>query len=251
MSTLNFDATQVAPDTGISPAPRGYYKVVAIKSELKPTKDGAGELIAFNTQIIAGPFQGKNIAFNLNWKNKSATAQNIGHGQLSAICHATGVLGLQDTQQLHNIPFGLEVDVTDDGKYNDVKSFMHVDKVDTMPPLPPKEVKVGLPTGAAPAPFAAAPPAAFAPQPFAAPAPQAWQQPQAQPPAFAPTAAPQAAPTAPQVATFPSSVQAPGVANPPPTAAPVVAQQQPAPTQEVPAWILAQQQAAAAQQPAS
>lgn len=251
MSAINFDANQVKPDAGLSPVPRGNYKVMIVDSELKPTKNGAGEIIKLSLQIIEGAFQGKTILTNINWKNKNATAQNIGHAQLSAICHATGMLIPQDTVQLHNLPMGVEVALTPDGKYNDVKAFITAAAVDTMPaPVDVAPAAPQGPVGMAPAPQAAQAPAAPAPVAQAPAFPQvAPQQPQAAP--VAQTVTPQQAPVQPAVATSPSNAPA----GPPPqqapvdapTAAPVAEVQQPAPTAATPPWIVAQQEAAAQQ----
>lgn len=249
MSEINFNAEQVAPDTGITPVPRGRYKVVIVESELKPTKNGAGEIIALSHQVIDGPCRGKTIKSNLNWKNQNATAQNIGHAQLSAICHSVGVLHPQNTQQLHNIPLCLEVDVTDDGKYNEVKAYLHLDMASQeMPPAPqPKMIAgpVGMLGGApAPAPMPYTPP----PQQYA---PPQQQMPTGQPPAFQQAAAPQPQYQAP--AGFPAPNA--GQSMPPQTMPSGVATSHsepkqayvqpvtPAPTAQTPPWIAAQQAA--------
>ncbi len=123
MSGINFNARTVAPNVGIVPVPKGSYTVFVTHSEKKPTSNGAGTIIEFRNQINGGEMHGRNIMFNINWENQNAKAVEIGHGQLSALCWATGVLDLQDTQQLHNIPYQLDVDVTPDGKYNEVKGI--------------------------------------------------------------------------------------------------------------------------------
>ena len=244
MSGINFNAAQVAPDTGITPVPRGRYKVVIVESELKPTKNGAGEIIALSHQVIDGPCRGKTIKSNLNWKNANATAQNIGHAQLSAICHAVNVLHPQDTQQLHNLPFCIEVDVTDDGKYNEVKAYLHLDMASQeMPPAPqPKMIAgpVGM-LGAAPAPA----PAPYTPPPQQFAPPQ--QMPTGQPPAFQQAAAPPQQQAFVQTAGFPS--QPAPMPNQAVATSPSEPQQAyvqpvtPAPTAQTPPWIAAQQAA--------
>jgi hypothetical protein len=120
MASINFNAQEVTPNAGLSPVEAGKYNVYIAKSELKPTANGAGKIIEFNCIINGGHNHGRNIMFNLNWENTSAKAVEIGRGRFSAICHAVGVLQVQDTQQLHNIQFELEVTVTPDGKYNEV-----------------------------------------------------------------------------------------------------------------------------------
>jgi hypothetical protein len=118
MAGINFDATQVAPNRGFSAVPKGKYPVYISKSEFKPTSNGSGKLLELHHTINGGSNHGQDIMISINWENPSQKAVEIGHGQFSAICHAVGVLHVQDTQQLHNILFELEVDVTSDGKYN-------------------------------------------------------------------------------------------------------------------------------------
>lgn len=249
---IQFDANKVAPDQGLTPVPRGYYTVIIVGSEIKPTKRGDGEFIEFKLQVHDGPYAGKTIVENVNWKNPNATATAIGQGQLSAICHAVGVLTPQDTNQLHNIPLGVEVDVTDDGKYNDVNRFFPASKVAEMPPLPEKVIRPA--SGPVPA-----TPIGMQPAPAPAPAMQFSQGVTAAPPAPVAPAAPlaptaPAATAAPVVAPAPVAPAAPAAeAAPPapPAPAPVEPQAQPAPTAETPPWIAAQQAAAAAQEQSS
>lgn len=120
MAGINFDATQVAPNAGFSAVEKGKYVVALTQSEFKPTNNGAGKILELHARVNGGANHGRDIMFNLNWENSSAKAVEIGRGRFSAICHAVNVLHVQDTQQLHNIPFVLEVDVTPDGKYNEV-----------------------------------------------------------------------------------------------------------------------------------
>lgn len=129
MAGINFDATQVAPNSGFAPVEKGKYPVVITQSEFKPTSNGAGKIIEFHCRVNGGVNNGRDIMFTLNWENASAKAVEIGHGQFSAICHAVNVLRVQDTQQLHNIPFMLEVDVTPDGKYNNLVGIYPISQV--------------------------------------------------------------------------------------------------------------------------
>lgn len=176
-AVLNFDATQVAPDTGAQDAlPAGWYDVVMEASEMKPTKDNSGAYLECKLNVIAPQnFQGKKIYTRLNLRNANATAQEIGYKQLSAICHAVGVLQVADSAQLHNIPFKVKLKLRPaEGQYeasNEVTAYKNINEQVGVPAV------AGFPA-AAPAPAFAAP---AAPMPPAAPAPAApqWQQPQA------------------------------------------------------------------------
>lgn len=111
MATLvkPFDATKVDPEQGMSNLPVGRHKVIIESSEVKPTKDGSNGKVQFNVAIIEGDSQGVTGAYNLNIYHSNPQVVQIAEKQLSALCHVTGVMNLADTQQLHNIPFYIEV----------------------------------------------------------------------------------------------------------------------------------------------
>lgn len=112
MVQLNFDANQVAPNTGYEPVPEGWYNVAISESEIKPTRDKEGAYLQLKAQVIDGPHTGKPIYIRLNIQNKNQQAVDIAYGELSAICHVTGVYQIGDSSQLHGIPFQLRVIVT-------------------------------------------------------------------------------------------------------------------------------------------
>lgn len=112
MGVLNFDARSVAPQVGLDPVPDNWYKVVIMKSNIKPTNAGDSGMLALEMPIIEGQFQGRTLFWNLNLFNKSQQACEIAQKQLSAICHVVGQFNVQDQQtpdaatpMLHNIPF--------------------------------------------------------------------------------------------------------------------------------------------------
>jgi len=109
MSKLSFDASKVEPQRPTDPIPAGWYPVHMTKSELKPTADGKGQRLAIELTVISGDFKGRKVFDGLNIKNPNAQAQEIGHQQLSAICHAVGVIKLTDSAQLHNKAFSAKV----------------------------------------------------------------------------------------------------------------------------------------------
>jgi hypothetical protein len=167
MTAIQFDATQVSPESKFAPVPNGDYPVVITESEVKPTKDGAGQYLQLTLEVIDGHYKGRKIWDRLNLWNKNSTAVEIAQRALSQICHAIGVLQVQDTVMLHNKPLVATLAVRAAGggydESNDVKGY--------------KAYSSG------PAPVA---PAVNAPaaQPAAAPAQQA-QPPMANKPAWA------------------------------------------------------------------
>lgn len=127
MVQLNFDANTVAPTEAFDPIPAGWYKGQIIESEMKPTKAGDGSYLSLTIQVLEGEFNNRRIFTNLNLDNKNPIAVEIAYRTLSAICHATGVVQVQDSQQLHNLPFEFKVSVkpAENGYEagNDVKGF--------------------------------------------------------------------------------------------------------------------------------
>lgn len=110
MQLMNpFDATKFDPTQGVPSMPVGKHPVVIVDSEVAPTKDNTGGMLVLTLQIIDGPAKGQKGSYRLNLYNQSQQAVEIAHRQLSAICHAIGVFQVQDSQQLHNIPFMVEV----------------------------------------------------------------------------------------------------------------------------------------------
>lgn len=119
MSLLNFNAAQVQPDTGRpDPVPADWYNAMMVASEMKPTKDQSGAYLEAQCKIVDGPYAGRVIYDRMNLQNANATAVEIGYKRLSAYCHATGVIQVQDSAQLHNIPFRMKVKLKPaDGQY--------------------------------------------------------------------------------------------------------------------------------------
>lgn len=120
---INFDANTVAPAQEMGPVPADHYVAAMTKSEMKVTGKKTGSYLSVEYSILEGVFKGRKIFENLNLVNPNATAVEIAHAQLSALCHATGVLMLDDSLQLHNIPFDLKVGVQPEGPGEDGKVY--------------------------------------------------------------------------------------------------------------------------------
>lgn len=177
MAQLNFDATQVEPDTGFDTVPGGWYNVAMDESDLKPTKDGAGTFLQSRFNILDGQYRGRKLFTRLNIRNANAQAQEIALRQLSAIGHAVGVLHIADSQQLHGLPLKVKVKIRKgDDNYEDQNEIISYKNINE-----PVETVAG--TAAAPAGGAPAMPAGFgtppaigapaAPAGFGAPPPAA------------------------------------------------------------------------------
>jgi hypothetical protein len=261
MSQLNFDASRVAPDTGVpDPIPAGWYNVMVVQSELKPTNDGQGAYLECVYQVLDGQFAQRKVFGRFNMRNASAQAQEIAHKQFSALCHAVNVLQVADSQQLHGLPLKIKVSLrparTDQetGKSyeasNDVRGWKNINEPVESAAVPGAAPASGVPAGFGPP--AGQPPATWGapvamPPTNVAPPWQGGPAPAAQPPAAAPA---WQAPQPPQAPAQPWQQAQPPAAPPqqwqqpaqapaqPPAQAPTQAPpwQQGAPAGAVPPW---------------
>lgn len=171
-----FDASGIDPNATDFPVlPPADYRVMIVKSEMKPTKDGTGQFLSLEMEIMDGAEKGKRLFQNLNLVNngeKKEQTEAIAQKALAQICHATGVIQCSNSDQLHMKPMIATVYVKPaKGQYaesNGVRKYSAV----TGAAAASTFVRPG--TAAAPA-AAAAQPAAVAAQaaPAAAPAPAA------------------------------------------------------------------------------
>lgn len=107
--------------------PPGKYKVVISDSAAGQTKDGQGGYLALTLKVIDGPLTGGEHIDRLNLHNASAQAVQIAHERLAGYCVCTGVNGFQNTAELHNKPFSIEVGPQkDDPQYTEVKKLFDV-----------------------------------------------------------------------------------------------------------------------------
>lgn len=111
MASINFDASTVQPDQSFDVLPKGKYLCMAVDSVIKPTKNGSGDYLEITFEALDGNGKGRKIWERLNIRNANKKAEEISQRQLSALCRAVGVMNLQDTDQLHNIPVMLNVDI--------------------------------------------------------------------------------------------------------------------------------------------
>lgn len=108
------------------PLPAGWYTATMAGAELKSTKAGTGQYIAVRYDIIGPTHQGRVMFGNLNIRNQSPKAEEIGRQQLGDICRAIGLAKVSDTDQLigHSLMIKLSIEKSDQyGDKNEVKGF--------------------------------------------------------------------------------------------------------------------------------
>lgn len=235
MANLNFNAQTVEPQAAFDPLPAGWYQMQIVESELKPTSNGEGQYLQLKLQVINGEHANRVVFERLNIVNRNPTAQEIAYRTLSSICHATNVIQVEDSQQLHGIPMEVKVSVrpAKDGydASNDVKGYRAINAgmmqaapapggfpAQAQPQQAPQGgqwTPGGLPQNAQQQPAWQQPQQAPAPQqgwqqPAQQQAPQGWQQPQAAP---APQQAPAPQPPVQQAPQPQGQVQQPAWAS--------------------------------------
>ena len=123
-----FNAQQFDPTQGGGSLPVGRHPVIIESSEVKANKANDGGYLQLNVKLIDGPQTGTTGAYRLNLYHSNPQTAEIAHRQLSAICHVIGVFNVQDSQQLHNIPFIVEVGLQK-GEEAAQKGYTEVKKV--------------------------------------------------------------------------------------------------------------------------
>jgi len=128
-----YDAAEMPEGTSYEPLPDGWYTARIHTAELKDTADGTGQYIKIRYDIIGPTHQGRTVWGNLNIRNQSAKAEEIGRQQMGELMRAIGLAKVQDTDQFVGGQCGIKLAIrparTDQvtGKTydasNDVKGF--------------------------------------------------------------------------------------------------------------------------------
>lgn len=111
-------------NNNFEPLPEGWYNATITGAEVKDTKAGDGKYIAVKYAITGPTHQGRVVFGNLNIKNASTKAEEIGRSQLGEIMRAIGLTKLADTDQLMGGNLGIKLSVRT-GEYagNEIKAF--------------------------------------------------------------------------------------------------------------------------------
>jgi len=111
-------------NNNFEPLPEGWYNATITGAEIKATKAGDGKYIALKYNITGPSHQGRVIFGNLNIKNASTKAEEIGRQQLGEIMRAIGLAKVSDTDQLIGGNLGIKLSVrTGDYAGNEIKAF--------------------------------------------------------------------------------------------------------------------------------
>jgi len=139
MAQLNFDASQVDPSVPFEAVPSDKYTAEITKSELKPTKAGDGSYLEIEYTIIEGEYKGRKVWDRLCLNHQTQKTVEIARANLSAVCHAVGVMKPRDSSELHNIPLTITVKTRRDDStgniFNEVKGYAKRESL--IPTTPP------------------------------------------------------------------------------------------------------------------
>ena len=133
MSSLNqtFIADELPQQTSdFSPLPDGFYNVVVTKAEVKSTKDGTGQYIAVRYDVTGPTHQGRIVFGNLNIKNRSSVAEDIGRQQLGSLMRSIGLDRADDTDQLIGGNLSIKLSTRTQEGYeptNEIKAFKAIE----------------------------------------------------------------------------------------------------------------------------
>lgn len=222
MAVLNFNAATVEPQKPLETVPAGWYTVQMVASDAQPTKNGKGSYLETEYEIMYPvEYKGRKLFDRFNLQNDNPQAVEIAYRALSAVCHAVGVIQVQDSQQLHGKPLQAKVKLVPAGAGNDGKHYEAKNEISGY-----KAVEGGAFTGSSSA--SAAAPAWATGNPLPATPAGGVTPPWAGQPAQAPApSAPATPPWASQQPTAPAQPPAPPSVPTPPWAAQPA--QQPAP----------------------
>jgi hypothetical protein len=107
-----FIATEMpAATNNFEPLPAGDYTANITQSEIKKTNDGTGEYIKMRLDITGPTYQGRVVFSNLNIKNASLKAEEIGRAQLGEIMRALGLPKLRDTDEMIGGHIGIKLSI--------------------------------------------------------------------------------------------------------------------------------------------
>ena len=143
-----FDASTVDPTTPVEVLPPGSYRVQIVSSEMRVTKDGLGQYLFLELDVLEGPHAGRKLYDRLNLVNANPDAVEIAQRTLSALCRAAGKMQVSNSEQLHLIPIRVDVKVRPPkGQYGESNTIRYL--VEAPPPAAAPPVAAPLrPAGA-------------------------------------------------------------------------------------------------------
>ena len=143
MAFLNetFDTATLPQSTAnYDPVPEGWYTANITSAELKDTSNGSGQYIKLRYDITGPSNSGRVVFGNLNIKNASSKAEEIGRQQLGEVMRAIGLARVTDTDQLIGGTLQIKVAIRQSEQYgaqNEIKGWKAINgSLPTAPAAP-------------------------------------------------------------------------------------------------------------------
>lgn len=117
---MQFNSNEVEV-TSFDPIPNGDYTVAITDSDVVRNSANTGDILKLTLEVKEGQFINRKIFDQINLSNPNEVAVKIGREKLAQYCHATRQTVLNDSAQLHGIPFKAKVVIKKDrnGEYDD------------------------------------------------------------------------------------------------------------------------------------
>lgn len=107
-----FDAKNTEKQKDFEPIPQQWVIGEVTKSEYKATAAKTGHYLTCQIKVIAPEEHKGRMVFNLmNLENPNQTAVEIAQKELASMCEACGIDELEDSTELHGIPFGMRLGI--------------------------------------------------------------------------------------------------------------------------------------------
>lgn len=107
-----FNANEIPADErgDLEPIPADEYLMQIVESELRE-KDNGDTGLNLTIEVVDGDLQGRKVWDYLNILHSNPTAQSIAQRRLADYCLATGKPTIEDSDELHFVPFVAKVAV--------------------------------------------------------------------------------------------------------------------------------------------
>lgn len=103
-----FNVDEVPPDE-FEKLPVGRYLVQIVDSDCGPNSKGTGEMVSLQLAVMEGHMEGRIWFENLNIVHENPKVENMANQLLAKITKACGKGVVDDTEELHGIPFYIDV----------------------------------------------------------------------------------------------------------------------------------------------
>lgn len=144
-----------------TPLPPGHYVAHITESEMKETRNKEGHYLQLTFEVLEGEHAKRKFWDRLNLDNKNEQTVAIANKQLATIGECCGIEMLEDSEQLHNIPLVVKLNVKEASaqfaESNEVKGYTKYEGEGSVPSGPAADGEAQPPKKAS-KPAAASPP---------------------------------------------------------------------------------------------